>query len=128
MKPGHWMLDGEEVGVFDVPGPPVAKQRPRRSKDGHWYTPPATVQYEATVAWCAQAAGLKLEPKTKYGVEIVMHLTTRRFDIDNAAKAVLDGMGQLPNWNDIQVRCLLVREVSVKDPNAEQTMVRVTLR
>lgn len=32
--------------LFCIPGEPMAKQRPRTSKDGHMYTPAPTVQYE----------------------------------------------------------------------------------
>lgn len=41
---------------FSVPGAPVAKARPRFTKNGHAYTPDKTRSYEAIVKLCAMKA------------------------------------------------------------------------
>ena len=41
---------------FTVPGKPKGKGRPRHTRDGHTYTPEATVKYENLIAYCAAKA------------------------------------------------------------------------
>lgn len=116
------------LAAFTIPGPPIPKERPRRAKDGHWYTPPRTVRAEEDVGYQAMAAGLKLEPEMRYGVDIEFHLSTLGRDIDNCAKLVLDGLGRMgkpSGWNDRQVVVLHSRIVAVADGREERTVVRV---
>ena len=114
--------------TFTVIGPPVAKQRPRRAANGHWYTPKRTVDYEQAVAWEAKAAGVKLDPKKRYTVRIRFHLSTRRSDLDNLTKSILDGLNRMGDWDDRQVDSLEVNVVSVRDGSEEYTEVEIEER
>lgn len=74
-----------------IPGAPVAKQR-ARTVNGHTYTPPLTRAYEEQVAFYSLQASERF-PDGDVRVEIVLASPTRlRGDIDNYAKAVLDGI------------------------------------
>jgi len=42
--------------TFEIPGQPVAKQRPRKGKNGRFYTPAATKQYERHASTAAVLA------------------------------------------------------------------------
>ncbi len=108
---------------FEVPGPPVPKQRPRRAPDGHFYTPAKTRQYEEAVAWQAQAARVRLEPGRVYGIRVDLHLSTRRFDCDNALKAIQDGLNRLPGFDDRQLVDLAVKVVPVRDGSEEKAVI-----
>ena len=117
----------EVVGTtFTIPGPPVAKQRPRRGKAGNWYTPKQTTDYEEQVAKCAMVAGLKLEPDKHYRLQITFYLSTHRKDIDNCVKSVLDGLQRTgDDWNDSQVMSLVARKINVPRGDEEATVVSV---
>ena len=114
--------------TFEVPGPPRPKQRPRRGRSGRWYTPRATADYEAAVGWAARAAGIH-QPCTS-PVRLTLHLVfpdRRRRDIDNATKAVMDGLNGIVWYDDSQVVELVVtREVDRDQPRAEITVERLT--
>lgn len=81
----------------------MSKARPRVNRaTGRWYTPKATVAYEDAIAWHTRSLRLR----GPVSVSIVFY-TRRHADLDNLAKAVLDGMqkgGGLEN--DSQVRRL----------------------
>ena len=115
--------------TFEIPGPPVPKGRPRRSPDGHWYTPKRTTDYEEAVAWAAKAARLELVPGVAYGVKIDLYLSTYKRDVDNIAKSLLDGLQRLGDgWNDNQVRDLQVRSHGVLEAREERAVVTVYQR
>ena len=112
--------------TFEVPGPPVPKQRPRRAPTGHWYTPKRTTDYEEAVAWAAKAANLRLEPGVLCGVRIDFYLSTHQRDVDNMAKSILDGLQRMGDgWNDNQVRDLHVSVRNVGDGGEERAVVTV---
>lgn len=75
-----------------IPGAPVAKQRARRGKGGHWFTPAATRQYEELVAWYCRAAGERLGSSSVAVTIALWSERPLRGDLDNYAKAILDGM------------------------------------
>lgn len=110
---------------FEVPGPPVAKQRPRKGQHGNFYTPRRTVEYQNQVGWEARAAGVKLDPDGWYAVYIEFHVSTMRSDLDNCAKSVLDGLDELDGWDDRQLTELRVKPVTVKDGSEEKTIVEI---
>ena len=82
----------DEIEVF-VPGRPHGKQRPRVTDSGT-YTPKETTRYEKKVAQCAERAGLKRwDPDGEYRVELTaIYPDSRRADVDNIIKAILDGL------------------------------------
>jgi crossover junction endodeoxyribonuclease RusA len=103
---------------FFVPGPPAAKGRPRLdSRRGHFYTPGKTASYEHQVRVEAlRATALARWPKPSQAdrFSVAMHLCfadARRRDIDNVAKAILDGMKGVVFLDDFHVVKLLVRRL-----------------
>jgi Holliday junction resolvase RusA-like endonuclease len=111
---------------FILNGPPVAKQRPRRGPAGNWYTPTKTTEYEEAVAWAAKAADVHLEPQRHYAITIHFYVSTHRKDIDNMAKAVLDGLQRLGDgWNDRQVVALNVDVHTVRSGEEERVSVSI---
>lgn len=99
--------------VISIPGVPVAKQRARRGKGGHVYTPAKTRSYEDLVAWEGKRAmrGKKpLEGPLMVTIVCTFHeLTsprehhTTRPDCDNLAKSILDGCNSVIWKDDAQI-------------------------
>ncbi len=105
---------------FTLKQKPQAKQRPRfNSKTKAVYTPQATKDYETSIAWAyKQAKGQLLDgavaieihayfepPKSdRYGhmlIGLIDHI--KRPDVDNLAKAVLDGLNGVAFKDDSHV-------------------------
>jgi len=113
-----------EVIAFEIPGKPVAKQRPRIAR-GFAYTPKETVNYENWVRLCYQNANQpKLEgeliaeltfvfdiPKSKQKQAREGARPTTKPDLDNLAKAVLDALNGLAYHDDSQIVELYVRKI-----------------
>lgn len=100
-----------------VPGRPIAWGRPVRAK-GHTFTPSKTLAHERHVGAQAIAAVLRAGETRPYcpnpnlvSVEIDCHFADRRSlpDVDNLAKAVLDGLNKIAWDDDRQVESLTVR-------------------
>lgn len=72
-----------------IDGEPVAKERPRKGKNGNFYTPKATKDYEDLIAW--YVAG-----KKSFGgpVKVTVCFCTKntKADGDNFLKSLLDGL------------------------------------
>lgn len=106
---------------FEVPGVPVAKQRPRmaRVKSGvRTYTPKKSAAYENRVGLFANMAGVPtLRGKVKLKIAAVWPMKGRplkrgirpsfykqtRPDLDNVLKAVMDGLNGVVYLDDGQV-------------------------
>lgn len=104
---------------FFIPGRPVPKARPRVGAGGRVFTPKRTREYEELVAWTARTQPFALGSAP---VKVRIVLRTQRpltGDIDNYAKAILDGMvtGQMM-VDDSQVVELAVQ--FVVDPGDEE--------
>lgn len=94
---------------FVIPGCPVPKQRPRRARNGAWYTPARTKKYEAAVAMIA--ANLNVRPATgpiRMMVDIYWP-DRRRRDLDNAAKSIADALNGITYVDDSQIKELTLR-------------------
>ncbi len=106
---------------FTVPGRPRPKQRPRKGKYGNMYTPRETQEYERKVAWYALKAMRGKDKITgPVGVEIRLYYKGKRVaDIDNCAKAIMDGMVGVIFNDDRQVRALMISRHQDKDERAE---------
>jgi Holliday junction resolvase RusA-like endonuclease len=119
--------------TFVVPGQPEGKGRPRSTRKGGHYTPPKTVIYENKIMTCFQEAVREngwepaekpvslviyafypvAESKAKKKKEaMLLHLIhpTKKPDIDNVAKAVLDGLNGVAWKDDKQVTDLMIRK------------------
>jgi len=106
--------------TFTIHGKPVAKERPRSSKNGHFYTPQKTKDFETLVAWSYKAVSNK-----KYEDAVAVEIDffrkkpkvckrlfpiTRTGDIDNQIKSILDGLNKVAYSDDCQVIDLVVRK------------------
>ena len=115
--------------VFEIPGKPFAKQRPRFSRaSGRTYTPGQTVSFERTVGQIALThfpqpieGPVKLtiwatfEPAKSWSKKkTAEHLNTphmQRPDLDNIQKAILDGLNRIAFADDGQVAEISCRKV-----------------
>lgn len=114
---------------FSIPGPPVAKGRPRLGAGGHTYTPEKTKRYERHAATCAFAAvrnhGRWRLDWGSYALTLRIYREKATFDIDNAAKSLLDGFNGVIYQDDAAVRDL--RVVMDEDPSRPRAEVEVEL-
>ena len=110
---------------FEVPGDPVAKQRPRMTKSGHVYTPEKTRKYEKLVkeAYLNHSRGWKFGKDVPLEIRIVAYFPipksdsnkrktekkigvirpTIKSDIDNICKSILDGLNGVAYEDDKQI-------------------------
>lgn len=128
---------------FTVPTAPVAKARARSTRSGHHYTPQKTVDFESMVSWYAKAAmagkplyegalcvflyyGIpipkSLEPRIKRG-EIIY--PTKRPDMDNYEKSVLDAMNGIVYKDDAQVIEVIQKKRYSRNPKVIVTICKV---
>lgn len=109
--------------MFTVTGRPVPKGRPRKGKGGVFYTPPKTKKYERKVAEAFKSSGSRAymggEPlivDMRFYFKIPNHTTkkeqayilqkpyyTKKVDLDNLEKSVLDGLNGIAFEDDRQV-------------------------
>lgn len=127
--------------IITVPGNPVGKQRPRMTKKGIAYTPKETVSYENWVKTCfLNQEGKMLEGELK--AEIICYYSiskstskkkaaemregiikpTKKPDLDNIAKIILDSLNGMAYKDDSQVV-----ELSIKKLYGEQPLVKLFL-
>lgn len=119
------MLELTAQTRFTVPGRPVPKGRPRLGR-GRTYTPPSTVAYEQAVGWCARSAHRGQPLPGPVAVRLELHLVaTRRGDVDNYAKSLLDGMQGIVLLDDRQVRRLEVERHDAPGAGQERAEVLV---
>lgn len=125
---------------FTIPGPPKGKARPR-VVNNHAYTPEATVQYERLVRACWEnAAGDWMAEKdqpvalyvsayypvpeshTKKQKERELRnwvLPTKKPDIDNILKIIMDGLNGVAYHDDKQVVEVTIRKRFDSEPRVE---------
>lgn len=109
--------------LFEVPGTPVAKQRPRTTRTGHTYTPKETVMFENLVKTCftqkypchtvtdlpVSVAILAIYPIPKSWSKkdkikaVNSELFPHKNDWDNVAKAVCDSLNGVFFRDDNQI-------------------------
>lgn len=128
-----------------IPGEPKGKGRPRLGK-GFTYTPKDTVNYENLVKVCYmdQAKNLKLDgelkatiiayysiPKStskKKRLEMVEERIrpTKKPDLDNVAKIVLDSLNKVAYDDDSQIVSLTVEKYYSENPRIELQLMGVS--
>lgn len=120
--------------VFTIKGEPIGKGRPRFTKT-HVYTPEKTSHYESLVAWSYSnsAKGYKFTSpvrvtikayhkppkKSKKVVEDMLNghiLPTKKPDVDNVAKIILDGLNKVAWEDDTQVVDVMVTKRYGEEP------------
>ena len=111
---------------FSIDILPVPKARPRFTRNGGCYTPTNTAVYEQILYAEAKKAGVQPAPKgTPVYVEVEFHIPypvsmsrkhrafaqpAVRPDVDNLAKAVLDGLNGVAWHDDKQIIQLRARK------------------
>jgi Holliday junction resolvase RusA-like endonuclease len=123
--------------VIELAGEPMGKERPRKGKNGHFYTPAKTRAYEASLQWAARLEMKSKKPLSgavKASVTAILPVPvswpaekraeallgllrpTGRPDGDNLIKAAFDALNGLV-WNDdAQVVEARVSKVYGKNP------------
>lgn len=112
------------VTSFIIPGEPVGKGRARSTRSGHHYTPEKTRNYEETLGYIALQSMLGQQPTTKAcRIEITVFCgvpastsnkkrelmlagfvrPTKKPDVDNCQKAILDACNRIVYADDKQV-------------------------
>lgn len=126
---------------FTIKGEPRGKGRPRFTKTGRVYTPSKTSDYESLVAlgYLNSVKGYKFTSpvrvtirayhkppkKSKKVVEDMLNwhiLPTKKPDVDNIAKIVLDGLNGVAWDDDTQVVDLLVYKRYEEEPYVKVTI------
>ena len=121
--------------AFTVDGDPRGKGRPRFAPGGRAYTDAKTRAYETAIGYAARAAMRGREPLGGLvAVDLVVRLQPPartpkarraalvagggamrgRFDLDNVAKAILDGVNGIAFADDRQVVALTARQVAAE--------------
>ena len=117
---------------FVVLGKPVAKARPRMTRQGFAYTPQKTVNYENLVRYTFQSEFPKHKPfegivkaniqavfeipksytkKKRMEIERHNNLYPKKSDCDNIAKIILDSLNGIAYRDDSQVAILSVIKI-----------------
>ncbi len=123
---------------FTVSGKPIAKGRPRFTRNGHAYTDEKTAAYETLVRLSyQQQAGQKLQGELIASIEAFFPILkstskksaeemregevgpTKKPDADNIAKAVLDALNGVAYDDDAQVTTLLVKKCYSDEPRVK---------
>ena len=123
---------------FTVLGTPVAKGRPRMTRQGHTYTPQKTVAYENLVrlVYQRQCGSVKFGKDIPLDVRIAAYYPIpksvskkkrqmmvrhqlrpmKRPDTDNVCKSILDSLNDVAYHDDAQVVDCQVRKFYGEDP------------
>ena len=121
--------------IFSVKGEPKGKGRPRFS-NGHVYTPKETADYERLVAlsYRNSARGYKFTSPVRVTVKVFCKppkskskkveedmlsghiLPTKKPDVDNIVKIILDGLNKVAWEDDTQVTDLMITKRYGEDP------------
>ena len=129
---------------FTVPGEPVGKQRPR-VVNGHAYTPRDTVIYENWVRQCFNTCDNKILIEGQILATIDCYYAipkstsnknreamyrnairpTKKPDIDNVAKSILDSLNGMAYKDDSQVVECIVRKWYADEPKVKVKLMEV---
>jgi crossover junction endodeoxyribonuclease RusA len=109
-----------------IPGRPVPKQRPRFARTGHIYTPQETRDYEDFVGWKAKEV-VKEPLEGDIALYIRVYVNRNVFaDIDNIAKAIMDGLNGVAYKDDRQVVCLSIQRIKGREERVEIELEEVS--
>ena len=134
---------------FTVPGQPVAKGRPKFSRQGGFvraYTPEKTVAYETLVKLAAGEAMAGARPmqgplslmlrlyvaipksttkRDRARISAGEFYPVRKPDLDNVLKAVTDAMNGIVYDDDAQIVTVMVTKLYAETPRAEVSVVQM---
>lgn len=123
--------------VVTIPGEPKGKQRPRMTRQGITYTPKETVVYENLVKTCFQGQNPNYKyidgyiratisayysiPKSvskKKRQQMIDNIIrpTKKPDLDNVAKMILDALNKVAYDDDKQVVELIIKKYYAEMP------------
>lgn len=113
-------MNAEVLIEFTIPGKPVGKERPRMGKNGKFYTPKRTRDFESLIRQVAIVARNRVkiykpldEP---VAVQIIIFHCNNQFgDMDNIIKSILDGMNKIIYHDDKQVseiKCMRITDIT----------------
>ena len=119
--------------IFVIPGEPVPKGRPRFTKSGHVYTPKRTKDYEDYIQYLYKGKELQGEIEAEIKVylqipksasktrkdKLLTERPTKKPDLDNLAKTILDALNGLAYKDDSQVVSLLIEKYWSDNPRVE---------
>ena len=94
----------EHVVSFTIPGRPRGKERPRMGRNGKFYTPKRTQEYEEHVAWCAKMAYKEDPIELPVRLDLVIRSSKSRADTSNILKSIEDGMNEIVYLDDKQIK------------------------
>ena len=125
---------------FVIPGEPKGKGRPRFTRSGHPYTPRKTIEYENLVRMAFAEKYPNAEPLTGEVCVAIMNYfaipksaskkkremmanneigPTKKPDLDNIAKSILDSLNGLAFVDDAQVVWMTICKSYAVNPHAE---------
>ncbi len=111
--------------ALTIPGEPVAKERPRMNRTtGNVYTPKKTRDAEKDLGWALKLAGARVDASSRYGVYLTFRVS-KKIDIDNALKLVLDAGNGIVWKDDIQVDEVSIRVVRNCKPSSVGTDIAI---
>ena len=136
---------------FTIPGEPVGKQRPRTVQNGgrvHSFTPIKTVMYERKVALACRDAcrGQQMPLNEPLCVELWFYLpipksasmrlrdrlrndwVTKKPDIDNLTKSILDGCNGIAYADDNQIAATVAYKIYADRPRTEVIIASLSSR
>lgn len=98
---------------IEIAARPVPKARPRLGSNGKMYTPRKTREFEELIGWTTRSVVRKpIEKPVKVNIDVY---SKTRADIDNIAKAILDGLNGVAFLDDRQVVDLRIRKLPPVD-------------
>jgi Holliday junction resolvase RusA-like endonuclease len=129
---------------FTIPGEPEGQGRPRGTRDGHFYTPTKTREYVGMIkmlafeqmksrqpmtgpcrvqiiAYQSIAASISLKQKTQMLFGLI--LPTKKPDLDNIIKAILDGCSKIVFDDDKQVTTINAQKCYSDKPRIEVKII-----
>lgn len=127
--------DTKQLTVFVEP---VAKQRPRYTRSGHVYTPDKTAKYEKLIRECWELSheGLwtgdivmlcdfyvpipkSMSKKDKQKAVECELRPSKKPDIDNYIKAVMDALNEVAYWDDRQIISITANKWYATEPRVD---------